>query len=41
MAGGAPIVISGDYMASMPQMNLIEFSPTFLTGIDLFGPVLS
>ena len=41
MAGGAPIVISGLNMASMPQMNSIEFSPTFLNGVDLFGPVLS
>ena len=41
MGGGSPITISGINMATMPEMNEIIISPTFVSAGELFGPPLS
>jgi len=41
MAGGAPMTIAGQDMASTPELNTIMFVPTWLENVVLYGPKLS
>jgi len=41
MAGGAPITISGTMLAMHANLNSILCSPSWLTGVEIYGPPLT
>jgi hypothetical protein len=41
MAGGAPITVSGQFMANKPELNTIMFEPLWVDNYELYGPALT